>query len=31
MTFAKALGIGVDYAEYGLAGQARPVLVNPRL
>ena len=31
MPFAKESGIGIDYAEYGLAEHARPMLVNVRL
>jgi len=31
MPFAKESGIGIDYAEYGLAEHARPMLVNARL
>ncbi len=31
MPFAKESGVGIDYAEYGLAEHARPMLVNARL
>jgi aldehyde dehydrogenase (NAD+) len=31
MPFAKESGIGIDYAEYGLAEHARPMLVNARV
>ena len=31
MAFAKESGIGIDFAEYGLAEHARPMLVNVRL
>jgi len=28
---AKESGIGIDYAEYGLAEHTRPMLINARL
>jgi len=31
MAFAKESGVGIDYAEYGLAEHARPMLVNARV
>ncbi len=31
MPFAKESGIGIDYAEYGLAEHTRPMLINARL
>ncbi len=31
MPFAKESGVGIDYAEYGLAEHTRPMLVNARL
>jgi aldehyde dehydrogenase (NAD+) len=31
MPFAKESGVGIDYAEYGLAEHARPMLLNARL